>query len=132
MYVEKIKYTDYDGNEREEPVMFELSEAEVVEMDLITPGGMNQLLQRIIDAKDMPSLITEFKNILLKSYGVKSPDGRHFIKTPEKVQEFVSSPIYSMMFMKMATDEEYASNFIKRVLPQQKNNPIPAPATQSH
>lgn len=126
MYKEKFKYTDYNGVEREEDFYFDLSEAEVMEMDLITPGGLGQMLQNIVDANDAAGMITEFKKILLKAYGEKSPDGKRFVKNETTQNNFMYSPVYSTMFMKLATDAEYASNFINAVVPKPKNTDTPA------
>lgn len=126
MYKEKIKYTDYNGTERDEDFYFDLSEAEVMEMDLITPGGLGQMLQNIVDSNDAAGMITEFKKILLKSYGEKSPDGKKFIKSKQATENFEYSPVYSMMFMKLATDADYASTFINAIIPKPKNAPTPA------
>lgn len=126
MYKERIKYQDYNGTERDEDFYFDLSEAEVMEMDLITPGGLGQMLQNIVDSKDAAGMITEFKKILLKSYGEKSPDGKKFIKSKEATENFMYSPVYSMMFMKLATDDQYASTFINAIIPKPKNTTAPA------
>lgn len=126
MYAEKIKYTDYNGIEREEAFYFELSEAEVMEMDLITPGGLGQMLQNIVASNDAAGMITQFKKILLSAYGEKSPDGRHFIKNKQATENFEYSPVYSIMFMKLATDADYAQKFIDSVIPKTNVNTTPA------
>lgn len=126
MYAEKIKYTDYNGLEREEPFYFELSEAEVMEMDLITPGGLGQMLQHIVDSNDAAGMITQFKAILLKAYGEKSPDGKKFIKNAAATENFMYSPVYSMMFMKLATDADYATKFIEAVVPKPREETVQA------
>lgn len=135
MYTEKRKYTDYNGNEREEEIMFDLSEAEVLEMEMETEGGMEQHINRIIAAQNSKELIHIFKSIIDKAYGVKSPDGRRFIKTPEVLAEFKQTRAYSDLFMKLATDDKYAAEFIEKVMPKVKDkivniddakpNPIP-------
>ena len=79
MLKERIKYTDYDGNEREEDFFFNLTKAEVLEMQLEVSGGYSSYIQRIIEAQNVPELISLFKKLILKSYGVKSDDGRRFI-----------------------------------------------------
>lgn len=135
MYTEKRKYTDYNGNEREEEIMFDLSEAEVLEMEMETEGGMEQHINRIIAAQNSKELIHIFKSIIDKAYGVKSPDGRRFIKTPEVLAEFKQTRAYSDLFMRLATDDKYAAEFIEKVMPKVKDkivnnddakpNPIP-------
>ena len=79
MVKETITYIDYNGNERTEDFYFNLTKAEVVEMELMTPGGLSNLLIRISNANDVPEGIKFAKEIVLRAYGEKSPDGRRFI-----------------------------------------------------
>lgn len=119
MIKKTIKYTDYNGVEREEDFYFDLSSAEITEMELSEDGGMSNLIQKIVNAKDMPSLVKMFKQLILKSYGVKSADGRRFIKTEELAAEFTQTPAYSILFMELATDEKAASAFVNGIIPQE-------------
>ena len=114
-----IKYVDYNGVEREEDFYFDLSKAEITEMELSQDGGMSNLIQKIVNTKDMPSLIKIFKQLILKSYGEKSADGRRFIKSEQLSTEFTQTPAYSELFMELATDEKAAANFINSIVPQE-------------
>ena len=113
------KYVDYNGVEREEDFYFDLSKAEITEMELSQDGGMSNLIQKIVNTKDMPSLIKIFKQLILKSYGEKSADGRRFIKSEQLSTEFTQTPAYSELFMELATDEKAAANFINSIVPQE-------------
>ena len=129
MVVEKIKYTDFNGLEREEEFMFNLTEAEITEMELTTDGGLSDAIKKIIAAQDTPQIIKVFKMLLLKSYGEKSADGRRFVKSEELSEEFSQTNAYSQLFMKLATDDKAAVAFINGIMPdsmQEKadgNNP---------
>lgn len=118
MLKKRIKYVDYDGNEREEDFYFNLTKAEITELELSTEGGLQYMIERIIDAKDTPQIIQFFKKIILMSYGEKSPDGRRFIKSDKLSEEFTQTPAYSELFMELATDEKSASNFINGIIPK--------------
>jgi hypothetical protein len=83
MLKKTVKYVDYNGVEREEDFYFHLSEAELAEMELSETGGLSESIQKIINAKDNAAIIKIFKDIVLKSYGVKSADGRQFVKNDE-------------------------------------------------
>lgn len=117
MYSRKIKYTDYDGNEREEEYFFHLSKAEVLEMQMSWDGGLDKILRKIIEEKDQKRMIEMFKMIILKSYGEKSLDGKRFIKTPEVVEAFTQTEAYSELFMLLSTNDQVASEFINGILP---------------
>lgn len=129
MVVKKIKYTDFNGLEREEEFMFNLTEAEITEMELTTDGGLSDSIKKIIAAQDTPEIIKVFKMLLLKSYGEKSADGRRFVKSEELSEEFSQTNAYSQLFMELATDDKAAVAFINGIMPdsmQEKaagNNP---------
>lgn len=118
MLKETITYFDFDGNERTENFYFNLTKAECMEMELVTAGGMQQMIERIISEQDHKKIVEIFKDIILRSYGEKSPDGKHFYKSKEISNAFASTEAYSELFMKLATDAEYASKFINGVIPE--------------
>ena len=118
MVVKKIKYTDFNGVEREEEFMFNLTEAEITEMELTTDGGLSDSIKKIVSAQNTPQIIETFKMLLLKSYGEKSADGRRFIKSEELTKEFTETNAYSQLFMELATDDKAAVAFIKGIIPE--------------
>ena len=118
MVVKKIKYTDFNGVEREEEFMFNLTEAEITEMELTTDGGLSDSIKKIIAAQDTPQIIETFKMLLLKSYGEKSADGRRFIKSEELSKEFTQTNAYSQLFMELAYDDNAAIAFINGIIPE--------------
>ena len=117
MLKKTIKYTDYNGVEREEDFYFNLSKAEIAEMELEIPGGMSEMLKRITAAQDTPTLVKIFKDLILRSYGVKSDDGRRFIKSQQLKEEFSQTEAYSELFMELATNADAASAFINGIIP---------------
>lgn len=117
MIKETITYEDYNGNERTEDFYFNLTKAEVMEMEMSTSGGLAEMIQRVVAAQDQPSIIKIFKDLILKAYGVKSPDGKRFIKSEELSIEFSQTEAYSQLFMKLATDADAASNFVNGIVP---------------
>ena len=117
MYKKTITYTDYNDVQRTEDFYFSLSEAEITEMQLGVEGGYAAMIEKIIKAKDTPALIKIFKELLLKSYGIKSDDGRRFIKSEQLSLEFTQTPEYSELYMMLATDDKQASAFIKNIMP---------------
>lgn len=129
MLKKTITYTDYDGNERTEDFYFNLTKAECLEMELGSNGGMKKYVERIISAQDGKQLVTLFKEIIDKSYGVKSLDGKRFIKNQEVLDEFKQSEAYSDLFMELATDSDAAAAFVNGVVPAVPENAAPAAPT---
>ena len=117
MIKKTLTYTDYDGVERTEDYYFNLTEAELVEMELSIDGGMQKKIAKIMNSKDMKQIIEVFKDLILRSYGEKSDDGKRFIKNKEITEAFTQTEAYSMLFMKLATDEKEASDFVNGILP---------------
>ena len=128
MIKKTIPYTDYNGNERTEDHYFNLSKAEVMEMEMSTSGGLAEMIQRVVAAQDQPAIIKIFKDLILKSYGVKSPDGKRFIKSAELSTEFSQTEAYSQLFMELATDADAASKFVNGIVPADMAKQIEAAA----
>ena len=121
MLSKKIKYTDYNGVEREETVLFNLSKAELMEMELGTAGGLADMIKNIVAAQDTPSIVKIFKKLVLQAYGEKSPDGKRFLKVDEKGNPlsvgFSQTEAYSNLFMELATDADAAAKFVRGIVP---------------
>lgn len=116
MLKKKLTYKDWNGVERTEEFCFHLTEAELMQLELETEGGFKGLLQRIIDASDNAKMIKIFKELIDRSYGVLSDDGKYFRKTPEALRDFQSTQAYSDLYISLLNDEE-AAKFIKAVAP---------------
>lgn len=117
MLKKTITYTDYNGSERTEDFYFNLSKAEIMEMEMSTSGGLAEMITKIVAAQDAPAIIKIFKDLVLKAYGEKSPDGRRFIKNDEITAAFSQTEAYSQLFMELATDADAASKFVNGIIP---------------
>lgn len=121
MLKKTITYTDYNGAERKEDFYFNLSKAEVMEMELSTTGGLAEMIKRIVAAQDQPAIIKVFKDLILKAYGEKSPDGKRFMKVDDNGKPlyiaFSQTEAYSQLFMELATNDEAAAKFINGIVP---------------
>ena len=91
MLKKTINYTDYNGTERNDDFYFNLTKAEIMEMEMSTAGGLAEMIQNIVKAQDGPAIIKIFKDLVLKAYGQQSPDGNRFIKHQELRDEFEST-----------------------------------------
>lgn len=119
-----ITYKDYNGVERKENFYFNLSKPELLEMELGTTGGMRELIQTMVEKQDIPKIMAAFKEIILKSYGEKSPDGRVFNKSPELSSAFSHTEAYSVLYMELISDANKAAAFINAVMPEDMQTPV--------
>ena len=120
MLKKTITYIDYNGTERKEDFYFNLSKAEIMEMEMGTTGGMVEMINRIVAAQDAPAIIDVFKKMILRAYGEKSADGKRFIKSKELSEAFSQTEAYSQLFMELATDADAASKFVNGIVPAQE------------
>lgn len=118
MLKKTIPYKDFNGVERKEDFYFNLSKAEIMEMQFGTVGGLDVMLKKIIDAKDVKSIMDTFKMLILKAYGIKSDDGRRFIKSEEISKEFEQTEAYSILYMELASDDNAAAEFVNGIIPK--------------
>ena len=118
MLKKTVTYTDYNGSERTEDFYFNLTKAEIMEMELTTVGGLSAMIEKIVAATARPTIIKTFKDLVLKAYGEKSADGRRFIKSPEIAEAFSQTEAYSQIFMELATDDEAAAKFVNGIIPE--------------
>ena len=119
-----IKYTDYNGNERQENFYFNLNKTELMEMETEVTGGMRQLLESIMEKQDIPKIMSAFKTIILKAYGEKSPDGRLFNKSEELSRAFTHTEAYNVLYMELLSDAKKASAFITALMPEDMRGPV--------
>lgn len=117
MIKKTVTFTDFDGNKRTEDFYFHLTEQELTEWELSVDGGLSGVLTRIVNSQDTKTLIGIFKDLLIKSYGVKTPDGRGFVKNEEVLNNFTCTQAFSDIYMELATDDKAAAEFVNGVMP---------------
>lgn len=120
MLKKTVTYEDFDGNLRTEDHYFNLTEAELTEMEYSLNGGLSQLLEKIIKENDQKRIMEYFKEMVIMSYGIKSLDGRQFVKNDEIRAEFASTAAYSAIYMELATDTEAAIAFVNGIMPKKR------------
>ena len=118
MLKKTITFTDYNGTQRTEDFYFNLNKAELTEMQLSREGGLGEWLKKIIDSESRVEIMRVFKNIILKSYGEKSEDGRRFMKSDEISTAFSQTEAYNQLFMDLISDEKNMSDFINAIIPE--------------
>lgn len=118
MLKKTITCKNFNGVETTEDYWFNLTESEILEMQLGTAGGLDESIKQIVAGMDLPSMVKFFKDFVLKSYGVKSPDGKRFIKNDEIREAFSQTNAYNKLFMELAFDDVAAAEFINGVIPK--------------
>lgn len=117
MITKEITYIDYNGQERTEKYQFNFTKAELTEMELSVNGGLSAMMERIKETDDRPELMRIFKELILKAYGVKSADGKRFVKSDELRTEFSQTEAYSELYMELVTDTKSAVTFFNGLIP---------------
>ena len=113
-----LEYEDFNGDKVTEDLYFNLSKSEILEMNFSLQGGLINYAQSIINARDVDSLSKLFKELLLKSYGVKSADGKHFLKDEQIRKEFECSVPFDILYTKFATNDVAAAEFFNGIVPK--------------
>ncbi len=117
MLKETITYLDLEGNERTEDFYFNLNKPELMELQSSAEGGFSSKIEAAVKSKDVVKMAAVLKEVVLKAYGVKSSDGKRFIKSKELRDEFEQSVAYEVLFDKLYTEEGYAEKFVNGVIP---------------
>ena len=117
MYKKTITYTDYNGQTQVEDAYFHLSEPELVDMELADDIGLRGRIEKVVASNDNREIMRLFKEIILMSYGLKSEDGKRFVKSDAALEAFKSSAAYSTLFMELASDADAAAAFVNGLLP---------------
>ena len=113
------EYEDYNGNKRTETFYFNFNKGELMDLEWRTPGGIEAYMKHIMSMMDGQKLADMFAKIIDESYGVKGPDGREFIKTPEVLNHFRFTEAYSDLKIKLATNDKFAAEFVNGIFPKE-------------
>lgn len=136
MYKKTIKSVDYNGVEREEDHYFNLSKAELIMMESSVAGGMEQRLKKIVQSQDNVAIMEVFKDLIHRSYGKKSDDGRRFIKSDEIATEFEQTEAYSELVVGILSDPDEAARFVNGIMPaglmEEARKAVPAVEMQAN
>jgi hypothetical protein len=111
MFKHNIKYTDFNGTERDEDFYFHLSLPEVARIEARVGTSIKHHTENLISQGNNKDLLDFLEETILTSYGKKSNDGKSFMKSPELRREFEYSQAYANMFEQMLLDKEWAAKF---------------------
>lgn len=130
MLKKTIKFTDFNGNEREEDFFFNLTKSEILKMEMGESGGLTEKIKRIVAAQDTPAIMEVFEDLISRAYGEKSADGKRFVKSKEISEAFMQTQAYDELFMEIATNEDKAAEFINAIVPDIPEQKTVAPAAK--
>ena len=121
MLKKTVTYIDYNGTERTEDFYFNMNQVEAIELEYgAIPGKrLTDMLVEMSNTSDAVTIITLLKEFLLKTYGEKSPDGNQFVKNKDIRDAFEQSPAFPKIYLELATNAEYAAEFITGVIPSE-------------
>lgn len=116
-----VKYIDFDGNEQTETLQFNMTNAELMEMELATDGGMQHLIEEIQETKDGYKVMMLIKDLVLRAYGEKTPDGKRFYKNQQMKEAFQASEAYSQFLTDLASDANKLAEFFNNLTAAGRN-----------
>lgn len=117
MLKREITYKNLDGETVTNEFYFNLTKAEIAELELSHFGGLGEFIKRVSATQDQKVLVEEFKRIILLCYGIR--DGDSFIKTDQLRQRFEGTNAYSELFIEFLTVPGSLETFIRGVVPQE-------------
>lgn len=123
MYKLPITYTDFNGDTVTEDFYFNMTKAELAELQLSEAGGLDNMLSLIINERDVPTLAKYFKTLILASYGKKSADGKAFIKIDENgnplSRQFSQTAAFSELYTSFLSEhgDEKLLEFVRHIIP---------------
>lgn len=117
MLKKTIKYTNYDGVEKEKDFFFNLKKSELVDLQYKTSKGFIAYIEEVTSAGDPSELWKAFRDIVLLAYGEKSADGERFMKSEEISKAFEETEAFSVLIMELIEKEGAASDFINKIMP---------------
>lgn len=124
MLKKEIKYVDYNEQEQVEDFYFNLTQAELTKMDADYEGGLENYFKVHANKKNVKILKDFICDLISRSVGEKSPDGKRFMKSPEISRSFEENPAYNELFIELLSDDgTNFQNFVKGIVPKEKKNP---------
>lgn len=119
MFSREFEYTGYDGKPKKDTYWFNLTEAELYEIDLSSVRGFTAQMNQLLKEERTKEIVDAFKGIILGAVGVISADGRKFIKSEEIKEDFYRSKAYSILFVELVSSGEKVAEFLKGAIPDE-------------
>ena len=120
MYTKSIKYVDAAGNAVEEELYFNLTKAEITEMEYSVKGGLSKMLETVSTTKDPHTVIQVVKDLVLRAYGERFTDSKgisRFAKNQDIRDAFAATEAYSELFMSFVQNPDAFNEFVIAIMP---------------
>lgn len=124
MLKREIKFEDYNGEQSSVICYFNISKPEIIQLEVEFEEGFSNLLQRIVETRNSKELVKRFREVILLAYGIKSDDGKRFIKSDELRTEFSQTAAFEALYMELLSNEDAAADFITAVLPKDLSSAV--------
>lgn len=118
MIKKTIHYTDIMGEKSEMVTYFHMNKAEVLKW--MVPDGnltLDQVLNKFLEHKNVKEMMLTIEDLIRRSYGEKSVDGKSFVKSAERTEAFMQTEAYSTLFMELINDDDKATEFLNGIFP---------------
>jgi hypothetical protein len=112
-----ITYKDFDNVEVTDDFYFHISKSELIKLQVSAGEGFRDYLMNVVKSGDGAKIIEEFERILRMAYGIRSADGKSFLKTPGAFEAFYGTDAYDQLFMELVTDAKASGEFINAIMP---------------
>ena len=121
MVKKMVTYTDFTGNEVTKDFYFNLTKMEFKELDERIPGGLQNLMDKLLTERDKGLTVKLLAILMLAAYGEKTEDGR-FVKEDIHGRPLSSyfkvSEAWDVLFMNMVKNERELSEFLVGIVPK--------------
>jgi hypothetical protein len=126
MLILPITYEDFDGTTQTRTFHFNLTKAEISELELSkldqNTSGFQDYLSKIIAARSGREVMESIKAVIKMTVGRR--EGDLFIKNEKITNEFMFSGAYSELFTKMTGDPEFAAMFVRGIVPKSMSEKV--------
>lgn len=121
-----VQYTDFDGNQAMETLYFNLTRTEVAE-NLHLRDKFQDLENRLdlesgsrtLNPNEIAEVLDLVKILMKLAYGIRSDDGKRFIKNDQIWEEFTQTAVYDAFLFSLFEDADKANEFMMGVFPRE-------------
>lgn len=118
MIKKTVTYKNFNDVEVTEDCYFNYTESQLADLEMSVGGGLSATLRSLSAAQNETELYKFFRQLILGAYGIKSADGRKFMKSKEISEDFEQTAAYNAIFMELVTNTDKAIEFVNNLIPE--------------